>query len=202
MILSIITYGLTYVNKYGHICTKIIDITIQKANIMSLAPEILERIRNNNPTTLQTLDLAGNNAIALAEALKTNYTLLELNDIESPEITKYLERNRAIANYLKPIHDFNEKNERDLDEINEKIDLLTQKAPELLDETNPLPSTHYLAENYRLLIALSHLSGNNPNGVIQCLETPFIPIANQVAIGIYGLPLWLAASSKHTSPPS
>ena len=84
-----------------------------------------------------------------------------------------------IHNCLKPFHTLNEQGEFNLENIEEHIHIeehieqLLQFAPELLDEDNPLPETHYLAENYRLLAALSHINGVHPDTAIQYLEAPF-----------------------------
>ena len=78
-----------------------------------------------------------------------------------------------IHNCLKPFHALNEQGEFNLEKIEEHIEQLLQLAPELLDEDNPVPETHYLAENYRLLAALSHINGVHPDTAIQCLEAPF-----------------------------
>jgi len=145
---------------------------------------------------LQALNIYSNNlkpedAEVFSEALKINMTLQKLDlcdpnmilvalNLEAPpeihdtqEITSYIERNQAIATCLKPLLDMNEVDKLSLEEINEKMEALTQLAPELLDEENLLPDTNYLNESYRLLAALSHSKGGQQDVVIQYLETPF-----------------------------
>ncbi len=142
----------------------------------ALSPNIKNLTLNNN--LLSPQDIAH-----VIEALKTNYTLEYLSfarfdEPELPIVTQYLARNKACAECLRPLHEPTVITDAVfydlLDKANDILEQLIQPevAPELLDETSPLPETNYLAENYRLLCALSHIQGN-PNTTIQYLEAPF-----------------------------
>lgn len=152
---------------------------------------LVEALRNNS--TLLSLHLEADhtyndayaptnyytsNDYAIAAALETNTTLLELDTLSTIGST-YLKRNQdldkelKLSICLKPLGDFHQNNSLDLDDINTQINALTTLEPRILSTIDALPETEYVYENYRLLIALSHLAGAHPLGVLEILEAPF-----------------------------
>jgi hypothetical protein len=118
-------------------------------------------------------NLGPEGTLVVANALKSNYSLLRLDGVGNEEITRYLERNNAIHRCLSPIFTLSDQGELNFDGLEECIKKFTELSPELMNEESPLEDTHYLAESYRLLAALSHIKYANPDEAIQYLAVPF-----------------------------
>ncbi|GAJ02170.1 unnamed protein product, partial [marine sediment metagenome] len=104
-----------------------------------------------------------------------------------PDIQPYLERNQKIAEALKALKTFKEIGGLDGQVIAKCLESLENLCPALISTEDPMDDTHYITENYRLLIALGHMtsvSAYNPSSdtsklkesasdALNCLLPPF-----------------------------
>ena len=143
------------------------------------AMALSEVLKSNSSITTMDLTLnkiSGIGISALSEALKFNYTLLELKGVSDPAITRYLKRNNTIPDYLKPLDDFNQNQAVGLkgEVIKNGLEKLQQLVPALNSQEEALDDENYLAECYRLLTALGHVTNSGSEvDALQCLLPDF-----------------------------
>ena len=154
--------------------------------------------------TLTSLGLGHNNIDskglkALYDALQINYTLRECG-ITHLEIDRLLLiKRKFVTDCLTPLAHFFKDGYLDLNELNIKLDMLLERAPELIDETNPIPEHHFLSEAYLLMVALTHLAGGNLDEVLFTLKAYIQnPKLRMIADKAYATALLVSPANEKT----
>lgn len=153
------------------------------------AKELAKALKINQ--TLVVLDVAHNNigvegSLALIGVLhQDNYTLLTLHGVYSDGATKFLERNKRIDTLLHPLNLFLQDGHLDFDDLVTNIEELSAIILKIFTDISQLPENSYLAEGYRMMIALSRLAIGNKDECLKLLTAINHPKFNRVVEKIY-----------------
>lgn len=128
----------------------------------------------------------------IEQVLETNYRLCDLAEDPFGVASEYLERNREIAQYFEPLSEFFHYQRTDKRLIEANLKALMRLVPKLQDEAYVLASPDYIAEHYRLLVALYALAIGEDDEVLDSLKSTLHHKALQpIADKIYAQSLFL-----------